>query len=174
MNLALVLLLDDTLTTEIKTIWDTLAAENLSTYHQKVGKVPHITLWGNFQERPLTEIIAQLQEVLVDGKQIPVTLTTPIIFPQTDTLIMKPQDSTPIVALHEKISACTTLVQPESWPYVPHLTIMNHQGFADTQQAQQLITAQNSSFVGQGIAVGLIAVQADEDVLLAVFPLQEA
>lgn len=173
MNLALVLLLDDTLTTEIKAIWDILAAENLSTYHQKIGKLPHVTLWGNFQERPLMEIIDQLQEVLVDGKQIPVTLTTPIIFPQTDTLIMKPKDSTPIVALHEKIADCTTLVQPESWPCVPHLTIMNHQGSANTQQAQQLIAAQTNSFVGQGIAVGLMSVQADEDVLLAVFPLQK-
>ncbi len=66
---------------------------------------------------------AALDEIVAATAPIHGRLNTTFRFPDSDVFVAQPDDPSPIVALHERITTCGIEFEPSQFPFVPHCTL---------------------------------------------------
>ncbi|WP_125604429.1 2'-5' RNA ligase family protein [Lapidilactobacillus bayanensis] len=159
MDLGVVLTFDEPLTKSFEGIWQSLAVRKLSTYHNRSDKFPHLTLGGNICERPIQDINQDLISLFNDVYQFDVAFDILDRFTNTDTVVLRPGEIETIQNLRQKIFANGDILLPEQHPFIPHVTLMNHQGTTQTSLAMTYLVRQTYYLSGKVTAAKLIGLE---------------
>lgn len=158
---AIELYLEDKYASKVKSLWQKLADDGISTTMLENGCQPHITL-GVFEELDEYAII-NLLDPFFDAVQVPM-LDFAVLgcFPATSVLHCLPTVTNPLLALHsqfhEKISPIVAnpvlYYQPNHW--VPHCTIAIELTVETLSRAFEEVLVDWQPFQSQFKAIALV------------------
>ncbi|MCM3734335.1 2'-5' RNA ligase family protein [Bacillus cytotoxicus] len=125
-------LFDEAVEKEIHTVWNELCRNGISYYSKEVpDRRPHITI-ASYQNFEQESFIEDMNQVLQETSNIPITLSTLGTFLASKTVFLTPIPTKTLLDFHcnfhgqmKKYSDhSSSLYLPDNW--IPHCTIANH------------------------------------------------
>ncbi|QDK70279.1 2'-5' RNA ligase family protein [Lactococcus protaetiae] len=156
MDYSLVLKFDDAFNEFIQSVWNIFEKTHLSTYHlDKAGYFPHVTLESALTQEDISSIKDSMDNIGL--KSFYVVFDKISIFPHSDTLTLQLSDDR-IIAFRNNLrkELSFTGVENPMFPYVPHLTLMNHQGLQAANVGKSMLSNQ---LIPSGFAVEIALIE---------------
>jgi 2'-5' RNA ligase len=151
---------------QIVNLWDTLDKLGYSSYHKHGLHFPHVTLLATSNQ-----IVTSLDVSRINKFQI--TFDKPTRFEGTDTLTLQTSNQT-LIRLRDHLLIENGLIDMNSTvhPYVPHLTLTNHQGDDNTRLVENYIDNHPLDYNATVVCLSVLGFSEHENTqIMTEFPL---